>query len=278
MPDLSTKVVAVTGAARGIGLATARAFAEAGAVVALGDLDADLAERAAADLGGKAVGLRLDVTDPASFEAFLAAAEDALGPLDVLVNNAGIMPTGLFADESAAMTDRVIDINLRGVIIGARLAVERFIPRGSGHLINISSLAGVSAFPGLATYCATKHAVVGFTEALHRELGPRGITATAVLPGVVRTDLSAGAKTPRWISALSTVDPSDVAAAIVGAVGRNRPQVTVPRRLGWTLKVMSALPYRARRVAERVTGADTAYTQPDPAAREVYHRRLREQS
>lgn len=162
MTDLSTKVVAITGAARGIGLATAMAFADAGAFVALGDLDFDVAARAAAKLGTKAIGLRLDVTDPASFEAFLAAAEDTFGPLDVLVNNAGIMPTGLFADEAAGMTDRIIDINLRGVIIGARLAVTRFVPRATGHLINIASLAGISGFPGLATYCATKHCIVNW--------------------------------------------------------------------------------------------------------------------
>ncbi|MPY85556.1 MAG: SDR family NAD(P)-dependent oxidoreductase [Actinophytocola sp.] len=272
------KVVAITGGARGIGRATAEAFLAADAKVAIGDLDAELVAKTAAELGAKpgtqVVGFPLNVTDERSFANFLDDAEAELGPLDVLVNNAGIMPTGLFADESVEMTDRIIDINLRGVVTGARLATGRFAARGSGHLINIASLAGVSGFPGVATYCASKHAVVGFTEALHRELAGHGVGVTAVLPGVVRTELSAGANTPRWMEAVTTVDPEDVARAIVGAVGRKRPLVTVPRRLGSTLKVMSVLPYRARRVAERVTGADSAYTAPDSKAREAYHRRL----
>jgi NAD(P)-dependent dehydrogenase (short-subunit alcohol dehydrogenase family) len=279
--DLTGKVIAITGAARGIGRATAEAFVAAGARVAIGDLDAALAATVATELGGRGaqvVGLRLDVTDAASFAAFLDGTESALGPLDVLVNNAGIMPTGLFADEDPAMTDRVLGINLGGVITGSRLAAPRFLARGSGHLVNIASLAGVSGFPGLATYCASKHAVVGFTEALHRELGPQGVGVTAVLPGVVRTELSRGANTPAWTEAITTVDPEDVAAAIVAVVGSERPLVTVPRSLGVTLKAMGLLPRRARIVAERATGASTAYTQPDPVAREAYHQRLRDQA
>lgn len=280
-PALTDQVIAITGAARGIGLATAEAFLRAGAKVAIGDLDVALAEKAAFKLGGKTsgtvIGLPLNVTDPGSFESFLSETEKRLGPLDVLVNNAGIMPTGLFTDEAAAMTDRIIDINLRGVITGSRLATQRFIPRRTGHLINVASLAGVSGFPGLATYCASKHAVVGFTESLHRELAEHNVGVTVVLPGVVRTELSAGAKTPKAIAALSTVDPEDVAKAMVAAVGTKRPMVTVPRRLGATLTVMSMLPHRARVVADRLTGASTAYTQADPAAREAYHKRLRGQ-
>ncbi|MFE5501309.1 SDR family oxidoreductase [Amycolatopsis japonica] len=277
---LTGQVVAITGAARGIGLATAKAFLAAGAKVAIGDLDAELAATAAAGLAGPGTvaGLPLNVTDEVSFAAFLDRAESELGRLDVLVNNAGIMPTGLFADEATDLTDRIVDINLRGVITGSRLAAQRFVPRGRGHLLNVASLAGVSGFPGLATYCATKHAVIGFSEALHRELAEHGVGVTVVLPGIVRTELSAGATTPRLVAALSTVDPEDVARAMVAAVGTRRPVVTVPRRMGVSLKVMAMLPYRARRVADRLTGADTAYTKPDPAAREAYHRRLRGQA
>jgi NAD(P)-dependent dehydrogenase (short-subunit alcohol dehydrogenase family) len=273
------KVVAITGGARGIGRATAEAFLAAGAKVAIGDLDAALVNQTAAELGdsSRVVGLPLNVTDPASFASFLDAAEAALGPVDVLVNNAGIMPTGLFIDEDPTMTARILDINLGGVITGSRLVTDRFVARGQGHLVNIASLAGVSGFPGLATYCASKHAVVGFTEALHRELKPHGVGVTAVLPGVVRTELSAGANTPAWTESITTVDPEDVAKAIVHAVGSHRPMVTVPRVLGATLKTMSMLPYRARGLAEKATGAATAYTQADPVAREAYNKRLRGQ-
>ncbi|SDJ70444.1 Short-chain dehydrogenase [Nocardioides sp. YR527] len=282
--EVNGKVVAITGAARGIGRATAEAFLAAGAKVAIGDLDADLAARTAAelegpvDVGTRVVGLPLDVTEPVSFAAFLDAAEAELGPLDVLVNNAGIMPTGLFAEEDPAMTGRILGINLGGVINGSRLAAERFTSRGTGHLVNIASLAGVSGFPGLATYCASKHAVVGFTESLHRELAVHGVGVTAVLPGVVRTELSAGANTPAWTEAITTVDPEDVARAIVRVVGSEKPLVTVPRSLGVTLTAMSLLPYRLRGLAEKATGASTAYTQADPVAREAYHQRLRRQA
>lgn len=280
--DVTGKVVAITGGARGIGRATAEAFLAAGAKVAIGDLDAELVARTAAELGGSTgapvVGLPLNVTDPASFTAFIDAAEAELGPLDVLVNNAGIMPTGLFAEEDPAMTDRILSINLGGVITGSRLVTERFVARGQGHLVNIASLAGVSGFPGLATYCASKHAVVGFTESLHRELKEHGVGVTAVLPGVVRTELSAGANTPAWMEAITTVDPEDVARAIVSAVGSGKPMVTVPKTLGVTLKGASLLPYRARGLAEKATGASSAFTKPDAAAREAYHQRLRRQA
>jgi NAD(P)-dependent dehydrogenase (short-subunit alcohol dehydrogenase family) len=276
---LTGKVVAITGGARGIGRASAEAFLAAGAAVAIGDIDVELVAKTAAELGAdpdaKIVGLPLNVTDKASFAAFLDRVDDELGPLDVLVNNAGIMPTGLFADEDEAMTDRIIAINLNGVIHGSRLAVQRFKNRGSGHLINIASLAGTQGFPGLATYCATKHAVVGFTSALHLEMQEHGIHVGAVLPGIVRTELSAGANMPAWITPLTTVDPEDVAQAIVKSVQQNKPLVTVPRRLAAIIKSAQLLPYRAQlRVAE-FTGATTAYVQADPAVREIYHRRLR---
>ncbi|MEU0502945.1 SDR family oxidoreductase [Nocardia sp. NPDC005998] len=278
---LTGKVVAITGGARGIGRATAEAFLAAGAAVAIGDIDVELVAKTAAELGAdpdaKIVGLPLNVTDRAAFAAFLDTVDSELGPLDVLVNNAGIMPTGLFADEDEKMTDRIIDINLNGVIHGSRLAVQRFKDRGSGHLINIASLAGTQGFPGLATYCATKHAVVGFTSALHLEMKEHGVHVGAVLPGIVRTELSAGANMPNWITPLTTVDPEDVAQAIVQSVRTNKPLITVPRRLAAIIKSAQLLPYRAQLLVAEFTGATTAYAQPDPAVREIYHRRLRDQ-
>lgn len=276
---LGGKVVAITGGARGIGRATAESFLRAGAAVAIGDIDVELVAKTAAELGAdpdaRIIGLPLDVTDKKSFADFLDAVEQHFGPLDVLVNNAGIMPTGLFTDEDEAMTDRILDINLRGVITGSRLATRRFLARGSGQLINIASLAGTQGFPGLATYCATKHAVVGFSSALHLELKEHGIKVSVVLPGIVRTELSAGATMPSWTEPLTTVDPEQVAAAIVKTVLNDKPLVTVPRRLAAIIRSAQLLPYRAQlRIAE-FTGATTAYTKPDPAVREIYHRRLR---
>ena len=114
--------------------------------------------------------MALDVTDRASFEAFLNQVETQFGPLDVLINNAGIMPVGPFVEETDATAQRLIDINLTGVLLGSKLALQRFIPRRRGHLVNIASTAGKSGFPGGVTYCATKHAVVGLSEAIRQEV------------------------------------------------------------------------------------------------------------
>ncbi|BCK57320.1 SDR family oxidoreductase [Nocardia wallacei] len=295
---LTGRVAVITGGARGIGRATAHAFLAKGANVALGDIDADLAVRTAEELrvpshtagspsaasgrgsaaeqGGRVVGLPLDVTDPASFAAFLNAAETALGPMDVLVNNAGIMPSGMFADEAPDLTDRILDINVRGVMTGTRLALQRFVPRGTGHLINIASLAGTAGMPGLATYCASKHAVIGFTEAIHLELADTDIQVTAILPGNVRTELSAGANMPAWMLKATTIEPEAVAAAIISSLGRNRPLITVPRTLTPVIRASSLLPHRLRRLTSDLSGMTTAFTHPDPQARETYHRRIAE--
>ena len=164
--SLTGKVVAITGGARGIGKATAAALVRKGCRVAIGDLDLALAEQTAAALGGGTVALPLDVTDRASFAAFLDEAERQLGPLDVLVNNAGIMPVTPFVEESEDSVRRQIDINLHGVITGTQMAIERMSPRHRGHIVNIASQAGKAGVPGIATYSATKHAVVGLSEAV----------------------------------------------------------------------------------------------------------------
>jgi len=273
-------VVAITGGGRGIGRATAEAFLAAGAKVAIGDLDGELAVKTAAELattpGARILGLPLDVADRDSFAAYLDAAEAELGPLDVLVNNAGIMPTGMFADEVDAMTDRMIDINLRGVITGCKLAIARFVERGSGRVVNVASLAGLLDAPGIVTYCATKSAVITFSRALDRELRDRGSGVSVVLPGVVSTELSAGANYPRWMTRIASVEPAEVARAIVAAAGGGRVQVFVPRSLAAALRALSLLPGPVRRSIERQMGLERAFARPHAAAREAYHRRLTE--
>jgi NAD(P)-dependent dehydrogenase (short-subunit alcohol dehydrogenase family) len=254
-------VVAITGGARGIGHATAAAFVAGGARVATGDLD--LAPETAAELG--AVGLPLDVTDRTSFQAFLDAAESALGPLDVLVNNAGIMPSGPFLDENDAMTDRVLDVNLRGVLTGCKLAGARFAARGRGHIVNVASLMGTFAAPDLATYCATKSAVLAFSAAFGQEVAASGVGVTTILPGVVRTELAAGTNYPRWADRFIAVNPSDVANAVVAAVGGNRTTVALPRFL-YTLARVSAL-------FPRLSQGST-FMSHDHQARAAYHRRI----
>ncbi|QLY28049.1 SDR family oxidoreductase [Nocardia huaxiensis] len=276
--SLPGRVVAVTGGARGIGRATAEAFARAGAKVAIGDIDAALAARTATELNsataGEIIGLPLDVTDSDSFAEFLDATERHLGALDVLVNNAGIMPIGEFVDETPEMTDRQIDINVRGVTTGSRLAMQRFTARGRGNLVNIASLAGATGEPGLATYCGTKHFVIGFTESLWREQHSRGIGVTMVLPGFINTELASGTEVPRWARKLSMREPEDVAAGIVAAVRADARTITVPSSLGLLLKSTQLLPGRLRYAAVNALGWGDVFTTPDHQLRAAYHRRL----
>lgn len=267
------RVVAITGGARGIGLATAKAFAAAGARVAIGDLDVGLAKRAAAEVVGDVVALPLDVTSPQAFSDFLDAAERNLGPLDILVNNAGVMLTGEFRTETAATADAMVDINLRGVISGCKLAAERFTGRGSGSIINVASMAGVAGFPGVATYCATKFGVVGLTLALREELLQHGVTVSAILPGIVHTELSAGIELPAVIERFGSVEPEDIAAAVLATARSHRATTYVPRRLSSGLATARILPERLRRWLFRITRTDQAYLAVDQVTRAAYHHR-----
>src|SRR5436305_2144143 len=217
--SLAGTTVAITGGARGIGRATAAALIAQGARVAIGDIEASLAEQTAQELGAGTIGLPLDVTDRVSFAAFLDQAEDRLGPLEVLINNAGIMPVGPFLEETDATAKRMIDINVQGVIFGSKLALERFTQRRRGHLVNIASIAGKAATPYLATYVASKHAVVGLSEALRLEFGPSGIDVSVVIPVGVNTELYSGLQPMRG---MKTPEPEDVAQAIDDALDTGR--------------------------------------------------------
>jgi NADP-dependent 3-hydroxy acid dehydrogenase YdfG len=268
--SLAGKVVAITGAARGIGKATATALTRKGARVAIGDLDLELARQTAAELGGGAVALRLDVTDRDSFDSFLDEAERELGPIDVLINNAGIMPLGRFVDEDDATARRMVDINLHGVILGTKLALARMEPRNQGHIINIASQAGKGGFPGGATYCATKHAVVGLSEAVRAELFETEIEVSCVMPAIVNTELAAGLKEARG---LKNLEPEEVADAIVNALESPRFDVWVPRSTQFISTVTTLVPRRGREAIARFFKADKVLAEADPAQRVAYEER-----
>jgi NAD(P)-dependent dehydrogenase (short-subunit alcohol dehydrogenase family) len=265
---IAGRVVAITGAARGIGRATAAALVREGARVAIGDLDAELAARTASELG--CVSHPVDVTDRQSFERFLDWVEAEVGPLDVLVNNAGILHLGPFLEEDDAATRRQVEVNLLGVVHGTRLGVSRMRARGGGHLVNVASSAGKVTPPGIATYTATKHAVVGLTESVRAEQRGSGIDFSIVMPGVVRTEMIAGyARSPM----VPPVEPGDVADAIVATLRRPRVDVFVPRSLGRINHVMQALPRGAREWVGRRLGVDRITWEADRTARAEYEAR-----
>jgi hypothetical protein len=270
--SLAGTLVAITGAARGIGAATAKAFLAAGATVAIGDVDEVELKNTASRLDVTAH--RLDVTDSTSFREFLDAVERQSGPLDVLVNNAGIMPVGPLLEEDERTALRIIDINVNGVITGTKLALERMVPRRRGHIVNIASMAGETYCPGLATYNASKYAVVGFTDATRVEFRSSGVELTAILPGLVNTELTSGTKGVRFIGA---VEPQDVANAIVGTVLRPRPHVYVPAVGSALIRVGRLLPVRAAEALNRRLGTETVFLDDiDHEARRAYEDRARD--
>ncbi|MGC1851815.1 MAG: SDR family oxidoreductase [Solirubrobacterales bacterium] len=267
--SLSGKVVAITGGARGIGKATATALVRKGCRVAIGDLDLALAEQTAAELGGGTLAVALDVTDRTSFAAFLDQAERELGPLDVVVNNAGIMPVTPFVEESEESIRRQVDINLHGVITGTQMAIERMHPRGGGHIVNIASQAGKGGVPGIATYSATKHAVVGLSEAVRTELRGSGVEVSCVMPTVVNTELTAGVGQ----RLVKPVEAADVANAIVDALEVPRFDVWIPRFNGGLFKFIALLPRTWREALGRFMKVDKLMTEVDHGARRAYEDR-----
>src|SRR3954470_10978980 len=265
--SLTGKVVAITGGGRGIGRATALALAREGARVAVGDVDREAVERVAAELGEGGLGLPLDVTDHAGFTAFLDEVEQQIGPLDVLINNAGIMPVTPLLEESPESISRQLEINLRAVIHGTQEAMRRMVPRRSGHIVQLSSIAGRTGLPHLATYCATKHGVVGLSEAVRAELRGSGVEVSVVMPSIVRTELTAGLAEARGVK---SVAPEDVATEIVSALRKPRFDVFIPRSTGPLVSLGAALPRRAREAIARALKTDRPLLQTDRSARVAY--------
>lgn len=266
------KVVAITGGARGIGFSTAQRLIADGARVAIGDIDEGRLKEAAGELNITTY-KHLDVTDPDSFECFLDHVEDELGPIDVLVNNAGIMPIGALHAEEDRVSRRMIEINVLGVIYGTKLALKRMLPRRSGHIINIASLAGESYVPGGATYCASKHAVKGFTESARREYRDSGVQLSQVQPTFTNTELVAGTAGAKGIR---NAEPEEVAAAVAALIVKPRPLARVTKLAGVLAASQAFLP---RAVTERLTramGTESTFTSAvDQRARQAYEERVR---
>jgi short-subunit dehydrogenase len=254
--SVAEKVIAITGGARGIGLATATLLHGLGAKVAIGDIDRSAVREAGRQLALE-LGRRLDVTDRRSFTDFLDTVEDRLGPVDVLVNNAGVIAVGSAVDEADTTTQRLLDVNIYGVILGTRLAAKRMLPRGHGHIINIASVGSVQPVEGIATYCATKHAVLGYTDTVRMENRGSGVQFSAILPTLTNTEMIAGVGHARGFK---NAEPDDVARAIAGVIAKPKARVFVPRSLGVAVATQRFMPRRVAEAMARASGKGRVFT------------------
>ena len=271
--DLDVAVVLVTGGARGIGRATGAAFAARGARVCLADLDLSVAAEAADDIGAAAVGL--DVTSRASFARCAGEVSARYGPIDVLVNNAGVMPLGGFLDEPDELSATTLDVNVWGLINGMRVVLPDMVARGHGHVVNVASMAAKMAVPGMAVYNASKFAALGLSLAVRAEFAASGVSVSTVLPSAVRTGLASGVPLGHG---MPTVDPEDVARVIVRSVHSRRAQLPVPGYLRAFDLVNAVLPESLFRLGRRLLDDARALTSIDHDARAEYEQRVADQA
>lgn len=274
MDNIQGKTVVVTGAARGIGYATAKTLLDRGARVIIGDRDVTVLEKAVTELSrsGRISGYPVDVTDTKSFSALLDKARtDGGGRIDVLINNAGVMPLGPFLDQSEQAIRTSIEVNFYGVLTGCRLVLPEMVKHRRGHIVNIASMAGMVAVPGQVVYAGTKFAVVGLSTAMADEFAPQGVNISVVLPTFTNTELIAGTKDT---GAQKPVAPEQIAAGIVKVL--DKPSIThrsVPTPLRTVGAIAQLLPPRTRRWLSHQIGNDTVFLNFDAAARADYERR-----
>ncbi|WP_461666307.1 3-oxoacyl-ACP reductase FabG [Gordonia sputi] len=199
-PLLNDQTAVITGAAQGIGFAIAQPFVDEGARVVIGDVNAEAADKAAVQLGGseRAIGVRCDVTDSDDVDALLAAAADAFGPVDVMVNNAGITRDATMRTMTEDQFDQVINVHLKGTWNGTRKAAAIMRERKSGAIVNLSSLSGKVGMVGQTNYSAAKAGIVGMTKAAAKEMAHHGVRVNAVAPGLIRSAMTEAMPQKAW--------------------------------------------------------------------------------
>ncbi|HLR98546.1 MAG TPA: SDR family oxidoreductase [Mycolicibacillus parakoreensis] len=273
MDTIAGKTIVITGGARGIGLATAKALLGKGARVVIGDRDVEMLESAVASVSalGPVSGHPVDVTDRDSFAAFLdKAGADGGGRIDVLINNAGVMPVGPFVEQSQTSIRSSMEVNVYGVLTGCQLVLPGMITRGSGHIINIASLIGLIPLPGQVVYTATKAAVIGLSTALADEVAEHGVQVSAIMPTFTNTELISGTTTT---AASKPVEPADIAEAVVKVLTKPTTLVSVPRPVRFTATVAQLLGPRARRRMNKALKLDRIFLDVDTTARRAYETR-----
>ncbi len=261
MSQLNGAVALVTGGARGIGRAICEALEARGAKVAWCDLDP----------AGQAGGHLLDVRDRAAFLAWIQEVEARWGPVDLLVNNAGIMPVGPFLSHTEAADRLMVDVNIHGVLNGIHAVLPGMLARKSGHIVNVSSIVGRMPMPFVSTYAGTKFAVVGLTESLIHEHWNSGVNFTIVHPGSVDTELVAGLPEPTWPK---HVTPQQVAAATCRAIARNKRRVFVPAVGALFALLPWLIPDGIGRWLAKVFGALDLMKRVDEEGRDGYRQRV----
>jgi 3-oxoacyl-[acyl-carrier protein] reductase len=218
--DRTGRVAIITGGSRGIGLATARAFLGQGARVGICGVNPERLRKARAELEslGEVEAVGADVRVISQVQAFVERVIARFGAVEVLVNNAGRASVGRFAEEDFASLDAVVDVNVKGVLYATRVVLPYMLKQGRGVVINVSSGAGLAGFPEIVTYCASKFAVVGFTEALAQELRGTGVQVYGLCPGRVATDMQV-----QYSGERIGMPPERVAETILKLAGRRPP-------------------------------------------------------
>jgi short-subunit dehydrogenase len=249
----------VTGASRGIGRAVAGELAGRGATVGLLARDEPRLRELAAELPGEHLALAADVTDRGELEQAVGRFVAETGGLELLVANAGVAHYGPFADQPIELAEQMVDVNVRGVLLTVKAGLGHLLERGTGHIVIVSSGAGIRAFPGAAVYGGTKAAERGFAEALRHELSGTGVSVTTVFPGEIATDLHVHQPEllPDWRNNDEELDPAILARALADGVAADRRAVFVPREVR-ALGLNSVAPRLVDALLRRLRGPSAA--------------------